>query len=332
MSKIIFFEAENWEEGILKKTFQDIELVKEPLSEKNVKEFASAEIISIFIYSKLTKDILEKMPHLKFIATRSTGFDHIDTKYCKTKHIEVSNVPSYGVHTVAEQTFALILSLTRKIILCVDRTKKGDFSIDGLEGIDLNGKTLGVIGAGKIGTTVMQIGISFGMHILALSHHHQISDNPSIQFVDLDTLLKKSDIVTLHLPLTPETKHFIHKENIKKFKKGAYLINTARGGLIETEALMEGLEKGILAGVGLDVLEGEMDIKEERELLSSEFLKTGDVKIELLNHMLMQKDNVLITPHNAFHTKEAVREILDTTIDNIHFFQERKPQNLIEGS
>ncbi len=331
MGKIVFFEVEEWEETFLRKTFGDsVTLVHETLSAKNAVIYQDAEILSVFINSALSKDILKDFPHLQYISTRSTGFDHIDLAYCKEKGILVSNVPSYGVHTVAEHTFALILALTRKLIPSIERTKKGDFSLDGLEGIDLNGKTLGVIGMGKIGTTVIHIAIAFGMHVLAFSHHKQISDNPSVQLVDLDTLLMRSDIVTLHLPLTSDTKHFINIQNISKFKKGSYLINTARGGLIETEAILLGLREKILKGVGLDVLEDECDIREERELLASEFMKTCDLKTQLMQHMLLNRDDVLITPHNAFHTVEAVQEILDTTVANVQSFEKGQPQNLLE--
>lgn len=331
MTKIVFFEVEEWEKPVLQSALgETVELVSETLTIDTVSNFSDAEIISSFIYSKITKEVLEKLPKLRYITTRSTGFDHIDSDYCKKKGITVSNVPAYGVHTVAEHAFALMLALSKKLIPSIDRTRKGNFSIEGLEGFDLNGKTLGVIGAGKIGTTVIHIARCLGMDVLVYTRHQQVSDNHHVTFGDLDTVLGKSDIVTLHLPLTPETKHFINKETMKKMKKGAYLINTARGDLVETECLLEALESGQLAGAGLDVLEGEMDIKEERELLASEFLKTGDMKVQLLNHVLMQQENVLITPHNAFHTKEAVGEIIKVTVENIKHFEEGKPQNLVE--
>lgn len=330
MAKIVFFEVEEWEKPIIQKAFgDDVLLVADSLTADTVMQYRDAEIISPFIYSKLTKEVLKEFPHLSYITTRSTGFDHIDLTYCKEKGIAVSNVPAYGVHTVAEHAFTLILGLSRKLVQSVERTRKGNFSIEGLEGFDLNGKTLGVIGAGKIGTTVIHIARCFGMDVFVYTRHPQVSDNHHVTFADLDTVLGKSDIVTLHLPLTLETKHFINKDTIKKFKKGAYLINTARGDLVETECLLEALESGHLAGAGLDVLEGEMDIKEERELLASKFLKTGDMKIQLLNHVLMQQENVLITPHNAFHTKEAVQEILDITIQNIHTFESGKKENSV---
>ena len=268
MGKIVFFEVEEWEKEFLQKTYgENVQLVHDVITAENAAQYKDAEIISTFIYSQLTKEAIDLLPNLKLITTRSTGFDHIDTTYCQQKGITVCTVPSYGVHTVAEHTFALILALTKKLIPSIERTKKGDFSLTGLEGIDINGKVLGVIGTGKIGTAVMHIAKTFGMHVIALSHHPQVSDSPSLTYVtSLQDVLPKADIVTLHLPLTPETKHIINMQNIQQFKKGAYLINTARGGLVETQALLDGLEKGILAGAGLDVLEDECDIREEREL------------------------------------------------------------------
>lgn len=332
MGKLIFFEVEEWEQDFLQKTYGDTaQFVHEVITQDNASQYQDAEIISTFIYSKLTKEAIDLLPNLKLISTRSTGFDHIDTAYCKQKGIVVSTVPSYGVHTVAEHTFGLILALTKKLIPSIERTRKGDFSLNGLEGIDINGKTLGVIGTGKIGTTVIHLAQAFGMHVIAMSHHPQVSDSPSLTYVtSLQDVLPKADIVTLHLPLTPETKHIINMQNILTFKKGACLINTARGGLIETAAILEGLEKGVLAGVGLDVLEDECDIREERELLSSEFLKSCDLKTQLMQHMLLNRDDVLVTPHKAFDTKEAIQEILEITATNIKSFQDGKPQNVID--
>lgn len=331
--KLVFFEVEDWEDEYIKNAFpnEQIELTKETLDSPTIEKYKDAEVISTFIYSKLSKEILSQMPNLKGIVTRSTGYDHIDLNYCKEKGIIVTNVPSYGVHTVAEQTFALMLALTRKIIPSIERTKRGDFSMEGLQGIDLCGKTLGVIGGGKIGTSVITIAVGFGMHVVVYSRHEQPSDNPNVEYItDLNTILSRSDILTLHLPLTPETTHIINKDSLSHMKKGIYLINTARGGLIETEAILLGLEQGIFAGVGLDVLEDEHDIREERELLSTEFLKNCDLRTDLMEHILLNKDNVIVSPHNAFNTKEAVQEILDVSIQNVKGLLSSAPVNVVE--
>jgi D-lactate dehydrogenase len=333
MDKIVFFEIEKWEEEHIKNSLSGFNLVftEEKLAKENAVNYADAKIISTFIYSNLNKELLESLPAVKLISTRSMGFDHIDVAFCKEKGIVVSNVPTYGSHTVAEHTFALILALSRKIIPAVEKTRRGEFSPGGLEGFDLFGKTLGVIGAGHIGTNVIELGLAFGMKILVFSKHkdEELAKNPNIQFVDLDTLLSSSDVITLHVPHTPETEHIINVNNIEKIKKGALLINTARGALVETQAVFEALEKKILQGAGLDVLEEEAVLKEERELLSSDFMETTDFKTGFLNHVLLTRDDVVITPHNAFNSREALVQIIDTTIANIKAFQAGSPQNLV---
>lgn len=333
MAKIVFVELENWEEDYIKNAISNLEVVltSEKLDDSTVSKYQDTEILSTFIYSNLTKEVLEKLPNLKFIATRSMGFDHIDLVACKIRGIKVANVPTYGAHTVAEHTFSLILAISRKLIPSVEQAKKGDFSSEGLEGFDLNGKTLGVVGTGNIGKNVASLGLSFGMKVLAFSKHQdQDLVSKGVKYVSLDDLLSASDIVTLHLPHTSETEHIINMGNINKFKRGAVLINTARGALVETQAIADGLQAGILSAAGLDVLEEEVHLREEAELLSSEYLKNVDIKTELLNHVLLTKDNVVITPHNAFNSKEAVTEILETTIANIKSYINNTPINLIE--
>lgn len=340
MEKIVFVETEKWEEEYIKNVLsgpasqrggQDVLFFERKLDQKNVANFISATILSSFIYSTLTRDVVSFLPNLKFIATRSTGFDHIDIDFCKERNIQVSNVPSYGEYAVAEHTFALILSISRKIIESVERTRRGNFSLEGLTGFELFGKTIGVLGAGRIGKRIIQIARCFGMKVLVFTKIKDdvLAKDENISLVSLDKLINKSDIVTLHLPHTKETEHIINMENIDKFKKGSILINTSRGLLVETQAILEGLDKGILSGVGLDVLEEECGLKEERELLSGEFLRSCDIKTQLLNHVLLTRDNVVITPHNAFNSKEALIQILDTTIANIKAFLEGRPQNLV---
>lgn len=330
--KIVFFELEKWEEDYINSNLSNYQpvLTSEKLDEITVSKYADAEIISIFIYTNINKELIDKLPNLKFVATRSMGFDHIDIEYCKQKGIVVSNVPTYGAHTVAEHTFALILAISRKIVSSVEQAKKGDFSSENLQGFDLNGKTLGVVGTGNIGVNVCQLGLSFGMNVFAYSRsQNQDLVAKGVKYVSLDELLANSDIVTLHLPHTKETEHIINMQNIDKFKKGAILINTARGSLIETQSILEGLEKSIFQAVGLDVLEEEVHLKEEREFLSTEYLKNADIKTELINHVLLTRDDVIITPHNAFNSREAVEEILATTVLNIKKFIEGNPQNLV---
>ena len=228
--KIAFFETEEWEKEFLQIHLQGYELsfVKDPLTKNNILEFKGSEIISVMIYSQLKAEILEKIPSLQYITTRSTGFDHIDLAYCRNQNILVSNVPTYGARTVAEHTFALILALSHKIIESVERTRRGDFSLKGLRGVDLNGKTIGVIGLGNIGRAVIDIAHGFGMRVLVNTKTPDLeyAKQHDVAFVSLDELLSQSDVISLHIPYTPQTQHFINKENIKKCKPGSILINT----------------------------------------------------------------------------------------------------------
>jgi D-lactate dehydrogenase len=334
MAKVVFFEVEDWEREYINSTLADYQpvLIEERLEDSTMAKYQDAEAISTFIYSTLTKEVLEKLPNLKFIATRSTGYDHIDLNYCKERGIKVANVPTYGEHTVAEHAFGLILAISRKILAAVEKAKSGDFTPEGLEGFDLFGKTLGVVGAGHIGKNVIKLGRAFGMNVLVFSKHvdGEFSQDQGIKFVDLDTLFSASDIITLHVPATKETEHMINMGNIEKIKKGAILINTARGSLIETQAILEALDKGILSAAGLDVLEEECDFREERELLTTEFFKTCDIKTALLNHVLLTRKDVVITPHNAFNSKEALQQIIETSIGNIKGYISGAPVNIVE--
>ncbi len=327
---IVFFETAPWERENLAKHFPSAILTDQKLTAENADNFKDAEIISTFIYSKIDKNVLDKLLSLKLIATRSTGFDHIDIAVCREKDIKISNVPEYGTNTVAEHTFALILSLTRKIYQSINQTRNLDFDHSKLTGLDLYGKTLGIIGLGKIGEQVLRIGLGFGMNVLVYTRtrDERLLGYYSFGFVDFDTLISSSDIVTLHVPLNEQTKHIINKENILKFKKGSYLINTARGGLVETEAILMGINQGILDGVGLDVLEEERELTEELAVLSKKE-NEDNLKTLVLNHVLINHPKVLITPHNAFNSREALVKIDATTIENIQSFINGRPTNIV---
>ena len=289
------------------------------------------QILSVFINSHLNETALNALPSLRLIATRSTGYDHIDVEYCRRRGITVSNVPIYGDNTVAEHTFALILALSRKVIQSHNRARAGDFSPAGLQGFDLRGKTLGVVGTGHIGVHVIRIARGFMMNVIAfeLRPDKRLADALDFEYVDsLDALLAASDIVTLHAPLLESTHHMINRENIWRMKKGALLINTARGGLVDTDSLLAALEAGHCAGAGLDVFEGETLIKEERQLLSNEY-DINELRTVVKNLVLLRRENVVVTPHIAFNSREALERILLTTIHNIQSFVAGKPINVV---
>ncbi len=330
--RIAFFEIQDWEIPLLREKLSDHQLSFHPekVHEADLGSSQDVEVLSVFIYSQVTARVLESLPRLRLVATRSTGFDHIDTATCRGRAVEVATVPSYGENTVAEHTFALILALSRHIHKSYVRVLQGNFSRAGLTGFDLKGKTLGVLGAGRIGLHVIKIGRGFGMEVLAADVHQDtfLAELLNFHYVPVDDLLAGSDIITLHMPYLPATHHFLNAERIARIRKGALLINTARGGLVDTEALFQALDDGTLAGAGLDVLEGEQYISEEKDLLRSE--QPPEVLRQVLrDHMLLRRENVVFTPHNAFNSHEALRRILDTTVENIRGFANGAPVNLI---
>jgi D-lactate dehydrogenase len=334
LAKIAFFEVEDWEKDYLCEhqlcDEHDVHFFEERLHEKHLPDLGEVDVLSPFIYSQVNAEIIGHMPNLRLIATRSTGFDHIDLEAAKAAEVAVVNVPAYGDNTVAEHTFALILSLSRNVHRAYVRTLRSDFNLEGLKGIDIRGKTLGVVGTGRIGLHVIKIGRGFGMRVLAydLRHNDLMAEILGFTYVPLEQLLAESDVVSLHLPYMPATHHLINAERLAMMKRGAILINTSRGGLVDTSALLDALESGHLRGAGLDVLEGETALLEERQLLASD--APQDALRDLLrSHLLLRREDVVFTPHIAFFSEEALRRILDTTVENIVRFLAGKPQNLV---
>lgn len=329
--KIGFFNVEAWERDVLKKAFpQDILFFNSgDIKLSNVDKFKDIEVLSVFVHTKVPKNILNKLPKLKLIATRSTGYDHIDLEECRRRKIVVSNVPTYGENTVAEHTFALLLGLSKRIVDCAERTRKGSFLYTGLRGFDLKGKTIGVVGGGNIGQHVVRMAKGFEMNVLVFDvvRDAKLSKKLGFKYVNMDMLLKNSDVVTLHVPYNTHTHHLIDNSAFAKMKKGAILLNTSRGAVVDTDGLVKSLRLGKLGGAGLDVLEGEDALNEELSLLREG--NPDNWRILLEDHMLLEMPNVLITPHNAFNTKEALMRILGTTVNNINAFKKGKKVNVV---
>ena len=242
--KIGFFSAEGWEKDIVSEKFPSHEIFfsKDKINEYSLPEKNDFDIISVFVDSEINKKVINHFPNLKFITTRSTGFDHIDKASADNRGILVSYVPSYGEYTVAEFTFGLMLSLTREIFHAIDRViETGSFSLENLRGVDLHGKTLGVVGTGRIGKRVIRIAKGFEMNVIATDPYPDEAFKKEIGFdyVPLEELLNKSDIITLHTPYNESTHHLINKGNINEIKRGALLINTSRGAVIETGAIVD---------------------------------------------------------------------------------------------
>lgn len=309
----------------------DVVFHQGPISEFSG-DTAGIECVSVFVNSFATKDVISSFPDLKLITTQSTGYDHIDLEFAKSKGIHVASVPAYGEHTVAEFTFALLLSISRNIFPARDRViREGSFSSDGFMGFDLFGKMIGVIGTGRIGKNVIHIAKGFGMNVVAFDMHPDISFSQEVGFsyVPLEELICQSDIITFHVPGGNSTDKMIGRDEVEKMKKGVVLLNTARGSVIDTEALVYGLQNGIIGAAGLDVLSEEGYVKDELDLLNAPHPKTEELRTLLLNHYLIDHPRVVITPHMAFNTKEALQRIIDVTCDNIEGFATNKPLNLL---
>jgi D-lactate dehydrogenase len=336
--RVAFFDLEPWQvtylqEGLVQLGLEsavEAHFSTERLTLERCPLYARVEAIAAFVWTKLDAELLEALPELRLILTMSTGYDHIDLETCRRRGITVCNVPHYGENTVAEHTFALILALSRRLRAAQQWVYRPSTSIAELRGFDLYGKTLGVIGAGNIGLHVIRIARGFGMRVLAYDIRPQplLAEVLGFTYTDLETLLRSSDIVSLHVPATPETYHMINRERLSMMKRGALLINTARGSVVDTEALLWALDEGILAGAGLDVIEGEEYIKEESILLRAPVAEQTLRKV-VQAYVLLHRDNIIFTPHIAFNSEEAVQRILDTTLHNLKAFLEGRPQNVV---
>jgi D-lactate dehydrogenase len=331
--KIVFFDIEPYEKKFLQKELKNQELVfiNKESHNTDLSKIKDASIISGFVSSSIDKKIIDNFPKLKAIVTRSTGFDNIDIKECKKRNIIVQNVPTYGENTVAEHCFALILALSRKIVQAAEKSKL-DFSPEGLTGFDLKGKTLGIVGLGNIGQNVARIARGFEMNVIyyELKPNQEMEKKLGVKYSGtINNLYAQSDIITFHVPLCKSTTHLFNKSSLKKLKNPTYIINTSRGPIIDTTALIDGLNSGIIAGAGLDVLEEETLIKEEKQLTHYKFNR-DELNSLFENHLLMKYPNVIITPHNAFNSNEALERIIKTTAENIKSIIKGNPINIIK--
>jgi D-lactate dehydrogenase len=333
--KVVVFEVEPRELGAFDtlRAGNELHLVDFPLRSRNAAEFADADVVATFINSVLDKAALQQLSSLKLIATRSTGYDHIDTEYCAARGIVVSNVPSYGEKTVAEHVFALLLAISHRLPEAMERAQRGSFSPVGLQGFDLAGKTIGVIGTGSIGSNVVRIARGFEMNVLAFDARPdaELSHAYGVRYVALEQLLAHSDVITLHVPALPQTRHMLSSEAFARMKQGVVVINTARGDVVDTRALIQALTSGKVAAAGLDVLPDEPMIREEAELICSLFCNEHDLRNLVADHVLLRMRNVIVTPHSAFNTREAVDRIVHTTVNNIEAFVAGAPQNVVAG-
>ena len=326
--RIAFFEVQPWERRLLSEmgfTDDDNSFIEQRLTMDNVAEAAEHEAVSVFIYSEVNRHVIEALPELRLITTRSTGTDHIDIVAAQERGIVVCNVPDYGANTVAEHALGMILGLSRRLFTAHTKVLNRDFSLEGLRGFDLKDKTIGVIGAGSIGLHVIRIARGLGMRVLAydVRPNQLIAEVLGFEYTDLYRLLEESHVISLHAPLTPQTYHLIDAQALARMRPGTLLINTGRGELVDLQALAEALDSGHLGGAGLDVFEGEQRIKEESQLLRQQ-PAPSDIDLIL---RLLDRPNVILTPHMAFYSDEALERILRTTVENIRSFEAGAPIN-----
>ena len=297
------------------------------LAEDSASAAKNARVVCVFVNDQLNRPCLEVLANLgvELVALRSTGFNNVDVDSARELRLTVTRVPVYSPHAVAEHAVALLLTLNRKTHRAFNRVRELNFSLNGLVGFDLYAKTAGIVGTGKIGRVTGQILRGFGMRVLAYDpfSNDEWAKQAGVEYVEtLSELLRTSDVISLHTPLTRETRYTIRAETIKLMKRGSILINSSRGGLVDTKALIEALKSGHLAGVGLDVYEEEEGIFFED--LSGDVLHDDDLA------RLLTFPNVLITSHQAFLTREALSEIAHTTVTNILALASQ--QSLVEGS
>lgn len=324
--KIAVFNTKNYEKPLFHSMDKSHQwsLFPDILSSSTVEKAKGFEAISCFVTDCLNRDIIQQLAKegVKLISLRSAGFDHVDLVAAKSAGITVTHVPKYSPEAIAEFTVALILVLNRKILQAYLQGLENNFSLDGLVGFNLYGKTVGLIGTGNIGTAFARIMHGFGCRLLAFDPEpNDQCRHLTVEYVALDDLLQQADIVSLHCSLNDQTKYLMNENTFGKMKKNAMLINTGRGALCDTQALIQALETGHLAYAGLDVYEKEHDLffkDRSKEIIQDElFLK------------LRSLPQVLITPHQAFLTQEAIENIVKTTIDNIMAFERGHPINQI---
>ncbi len=321
MAKIIFYDATELDKqqitAKLEGTDHDWHFEPRKIAMDTVD--SDAEVISVFVTSTVTKEMIAAMPKLKLIACRSTGFNNIDLRAADARGITIVNVPTYGESTVAEYAFTLLLALNRKIPKTLDAT--AETQQHELTGTDLNGKTMGIIGTGHIGRKSIHIAKGFGMEVVAYDPfpNEEAATELGYSYRSLDEVMALSDAISLHAPYTEQTHHIINAEALSKMKPTAMLINTARGELVDTHALVNALHDGDIAGAALDVVEGEALLQHDEEvaLLRADHIATDDLMHSAEILTLSKLPNVIITPHNAFNTVEAIQRINDTSCENI---------------
>jgi len=318
--KIAIFSIHSFDKPFfenIKNSDHELVYFKEQLSKETAHLAKDFDAIAIFTSDNADEEVLQLLHSygVKFIALRSVGYDHVDIDKATVLKIKVANVPEYSPFAIAEHTLAMILALNRKLIIADNRIKRHDFSLGGLTGFDLNGKTVGIIGTGKIGSVLAKILHGLGCKLLAYDKIEEstLKSKYGLHYTSLDELCKKSDIISLNLPLNKDTKYLINEQLISLMKNGVMLINTARGGIVDTQAVIKGLKTGKIGAFGMDVYENEKGI-------FFNDLSDGMLEDDTLA-LLTTFSNVFITAHQSFLTNEALDGIVSTTMKNIDQWQ-----------
>ncbi len=318
--RVIFFDCKSYDiqsfESKSSKYSLHLKFFKDRLTIDSVPLAEGAQAVCVFVNDKVNASVIEALAKLgvRLIALRCAGYNNVDLGAAKNYNVKVIRVPAYSPHAVAEHAAALLLALNRKIHRAYSRTREGNFSIQGLTGFDLNGKTVGVVGTGRIGKIFIQIMLGFGLKVLAhdLYRDNQLLSTPNVTYCDLSQLYAESDIISLHCPLTHESHHMICTKVIDQMKTGVILLNTSRGQLICSADLIQGLKSGRIGGAGLDVYE-------EEDKCFFEDLSGSFIEDDKLARLLMFP-NVIVTSHQAFFTKEALENIAETTLTGIQSY------------
>ena len=336
--KIVFVETQDDEQPFFARSLDkhEVEFVDDLA---DVAE--DAEIVSVFVNSRVDAEFLRHHPKLRLVASRSSSCDHLDAKAASKRGVLLTHVPDYGAATVAEHTFALILGVTRRLRSCLEAGNRARGLAGRLRGLELRGKTLGVVGTGRVGRMVIDIAKAFGMECLAFDNHpdEALAARAGFRYVPLDTLLRHSDVITLHVPLNARTRHMLSARRLARCKPGFVLINTARGALVDLDALLAGLKSGHVGGVGLDVLEDEAAFRADASrTIGAQIVQKmhamstpgGDEKRRagrlrelqgfMLNRQLLAHENVFFTPHVGYNSVEAIERINLGTVQNIRDF------------
>lgn len=317
--KVAFFSSKQYDEKYFKAANSnnyELSFFETKLAERSISLAQGAKAVCVFVNDKIDGDTLEGLKQLgvQYVALRCAGFNNVDLVAAKKSGIKVVRVPAYSPHAVAEHTIALLLTLNRRIHRAYNRVREGNFALDGLVGFDIHGLTVGIIGTGKIGAIVAKLLKSFGCKVLCHDQYeNQELKSLGMNYENLDTLFQDSDIISLHCPLSPDSHHLIDDDAIQKMKTGVTIVNTSRGGLIDTAAAIRALKKGKIGNLAIDVYEEEDSMFFEDQ--------SGSVMQDDIFARLLTFPNVLVTGHQAFFTDDALKQIAQVTLDNLEQLQ-----------